>query len=168
MVDTALATVDLSMLDRALESEGHTGSVMDILHSFKIYNAKVGDKPEADKAGKFKIKESGTGTEIYSEGSFTFNPLNVSYFYSGSIYPILADGTYAEKKVFFFTNEFSKFAKKSDTVGLAANNKGVGFFTKGDFEEMIKSPQLNGGENQFYDRKKNADGKPYNGSQLKK
>lgn len=33
---------------------------------------------------------------------------------------------------------------------------------------MIKSPNLNGGENQFFEKKKTFEGKPYNGSQLKK
>ena len=44
MVDTttqALATMNLDMLDAAAQSEGHTSSVMDILHNFKVYNAKV-------------------------------------------------------------------------------------------------------------------------------
>lgn len=169
MSDTqAVATMNMDMLDRATKSDGATSSVMDMLHNFKVYNPKIGSEPEAEKAGKFRIVESVTKDELFLEGPFTFNVLNVSYFYSGSIYPLMENGTYADDKVFFFTNEFSKFAKKTDTVGLAAKNKAIGYFQKGEFENMIKSPNLNGGENQFFEKKKDFEGKPYNGSQLKR
>lgn len=166
MTGTEIATVNLDMLDRAGKSEGQSSSVMDSIHTLKVYNPQIGKPAEAEKAGKFSIREANTGKEELSEGPFTFNVLDVSFFYSGSIYPILPSGAFAEEKVFFFTNEFSKFAKKTDTVGLAAGRSPVGFFQKGDFENVIKAPQLNGMENQFYERKKDKDGRPYNSSQL--
>lgn len=163
-----VATINMDMLDRALKTEGGTESVMNMLHNFKVYNPKMGTDIDPDKAGKFRIIESVTGNELFLDGPFKFNPLNVAFFHSGSIYPLMDNGTYADEKVFFFTNEFGKFAKKTDTVGLAAKNKAIGFFQKGEFENMIKSPNLNGGDNQFFEKKKTFEGKPYNGSLLKK
>lgn len=113
---TSVANINLDMLDRAATSEGRTPSVMDNIHTFKIYNPAPNTKAEAEKAGKFSLKAANTGTETFVEGVFKFNILDVSYFYSGSIYPLLDNGAYGEDKIFFFTNEFGKFAKKVDTI----------------------------------------------------
>lgn len=169
MGDKALATVNMDMLNRAVQEDTGSGSsVMDKIHTVKIYNPKPGDAADPAYDGMFIIKPAGGGEQEVVEGPVMFNPISVTFFHSGEIYPIDQDGIMSDDKIFFTTSEFNKFTKKTDVIGLAAKGKGVGFFTKGDFEEMIRSPRMNGGTNQFYERKKAADGKPYDSSYLSK
>lgn len=164
----AVATVNLDMLDRAVEENVGTSNVMDSIHNFKIYNPKIGDDVDQDKANKFRILEAGKQEPVFEEGPFTFNPLDIAYAYSGAVYPLLENGTYADTKVFFSTSEFGKFAKKTDVLGFSANSKGIGFFEKAQLELMLRTPALNGSDNHFYAKKKDKDGKPYNSSEINK
>jgi len=113
---TELATVDLDMLDRAESESGGSASVMSGIINLKIYNPKIGEDAEANKSNKFKVTEPGKMEPIFEEGPFTFNPLDIAYAYSGAVYPIMENGTYASDKVFFSTSEFGKFAKKTDVI----------------------------------------------------
>ena len=164
---TAVATVNMAMLDRA-EADSGTSSVMDQIHTLKIYNPAPGEPAEADKAGKFKLVQANTREEVYLEGDIKFNVLGIAYNYTGKIYPVLPNGEIADEEVFFTTSEFGKFDKKVDPIGLATKGKGYAFFAKGEFEAMIKAPTLNGMTNQFYDKKKDKDGKPYHSTLLRK
>lgn len=162
--------INLDMLDRAEEeaSQGGTGNIMSTIHNLKVYNPKLNTPIEEDKANKFKIVEANKSEELFIEGELVFNPLDVAYAYSGAVFPLLENGTYADTKVFFSTSEFGKFAKKTDVIGFSANNKGFGFFEKAQLENMLKTPGLNGKENHFYEKKKNAEGVPYAGSVISK
>ena len=169
MTDKAVATVNTAMLDAAIASDSvWISSVMDNIHTLKIYNPRIGDPIEEDKAWKFKLKVANTWVEELLEGPMVFNPLSIAYFWSGSVYPILPDGSFASDKVFFTTNEFGKFTKKTDTIWVAAKWTALWFFTKEHFEKMIKCKTLNWAENQFYDRKKDKDWKPFDWSLLNK
>ena len=164
-----VAVIDTRMLDAAVSSGGAGySSVMDDIHTVKIYNPPIGENPDPAQALTFKVKTAVSGEETNWNETFSFNPVKVNYFYSGSIYPIDENGLTSDDKVFFTTSEFGKFAKKTDTIGLSANGQPVGFFTKGDFEAMIRTPMINGKINQFYERKKDSTGKPYDASQLVK
>lgn len=163
----AMVATNTSMLDKASKEAGFE-SVMDVIHNFKVYNPRIWEPVDESKANKFKLVEANTKTELYLDWKFTFNPLSVSYFYSWNIFPILDNWDYSQDKVFFSTNEFGKYTKKTDTIWLSAWWKLIWFFTKWEFEEMIKSPQLNGKVNQFFEKKKDKEWKPYNGSLLRK
>lgn len=164
---TAVATVDLGMLDAAVEEGGFRDPMNDI-HTIKVYNPQIGTPVDETKAFTFAVKEGLTGDRTNWRDVITFNPIKVAYVWSGSIYPILEDGTTAKDKVFFSTSEFGKFAKKTDVIGLTANGKLVGSFTKGDFEALIHTPSLNGKINQFYERKTDKDKRPYDSTYLSK
>lgn len=163
-----MAELNLAMLNRAEEEGSKSKSIMDTIHTLKIYNPPIGDKPDPEKAMKFKLVEKDTGEESFFDGPVTFNILDVAFFYSGSLYPIQEDGGFAEDKMFFYTNEFGKYTKNEDTVGLATMGKPIGFFKKGDFQKFLICPMLNGKPNQFYDQKKDKDGKPYASSHISK
>ena len=163
-----MTELNMAMLDRAEEEGSKSKSVMDTIHTLKIYNPPIGDKADPEKAMKLKMVEKDTGEETFFEGPITFNILDVSYFYSGSLYPIQADGGFAEDKMFFYTNEFGKYAKNEDTIGLATMGKPIGFFKKGEFQKFLVSPMLNGKQNQFYEQKKDKEGKPYASSYISK
>jgi len=164
----AVATVNTAMLDKAVASDNGIKSVMDNIHTIKVYNPRIGEPIDESKAWKFKIKLANTWEEVYTDKDIMFNPLNVSYFWSGSVYPVLDNWSFAEEKIFFTTNEFWKYAKKVDTIGLVAKGKVVWFFTKEDFEKMIRTKKLNWQENQFYDRKKDKEWKPFDWTLLNK
>jgi len=167
MNDKAVANVSTGMLDQAVEFDKKGfSSVMDGIHTLKIYNPRIGDPIEEDKAWKFKLKVANTWVEEFIDGPIVFNPLSVRYFYSWHIYPILDNGTVANEKITFYTNEYGKYLKKTDTIGLAAKGKSLWFFSKEDFKAMIKARTLNGRDNQFYDRKKDREWKPFDGSLL--
>lgn len=165
---TEIVEVDLEMLDRAIEENVGTSNVMNGIINFKLYNPKIGKDIEEDKANKFRVVEPGKSDPVYEEGPFTFNPLDIAYAFSGAVYPLLDNGTYADTKVFFSTSEFGKFAKPTDVLGFSANSKGIGFFQKAQLELMLRTPKLNGNENHFYLKKKDKDDKPYNASEISK
>lgn len=167
MVDktTAVATVNMAMLDRA-EAESSVDSVMSSIHSLRVYNPAPGTPADPEFAGKFRFIEANTGNESAMEWPLSFTPLSITYSYSGKIYPRDADGNVADKDVFFTTSEFGKFTKRTDTIWLSTKGKGYAFFDKEGFEGMIKSPTLNGSVNHFYESKKDVNGKPYDGSAL--
>lgn len=165
---TAVANVNVASLNRAVEeSSGGSASPMTKLHTVKIYNPEPGKPADPVKDGKFVIKLADNKGEALVEGPLCFSPLSITAFYSGSLYPIdPVTMQRSDDKVFFYTNEFSRFAKKTDTIGLASKGKAIGFFEKGLFEQMIKAPRLNGTINQFYETKKDSKGKPYDSSAL--
>lgn len=167
---TAVANVNMGMLDRAEQDQVGTGisNVMDEIYTLKVYNPRIGDEADPEKAGKFVVVKPNSKEEELFEGTVRINPLDIKFFYAGSLYQVDKDGKQGDNKVFFSTNEFGKFSKKSDTIGLSANSKGIGFFTKGDFEKMIKTPLINGNDNQFFEKKKDTAGKFYNSSVMQK
>lgn len=157
----------MAMLDRA-EADSGTSSVMSCLHTLKIYNPAPNTPVDPEKAWKFKLKEANTGEEIFLEGDIKFNVLSVSYNFTGNIYPIKPNGEISDEEVNFSSSEFGKYEKKTDVIGISAKWKPWAFFSKGEFEEMIKSPTVNEMTNQFYDKKKDVDGKPYHGTLLRR
>lgn len=163
----AVATVDMSMLDAAEQNAGFSDPFDDI-HTIKVYNPKIGDPIDEAKAFSFTVKEAVTGTVNQWRDIVTFNPIKVSYVWSGSIYPIDEKGVTAKEKVFFTTSEFGKFTKKTDVIGLSTGGKCIASFTKGDFEAFIKTPLIGMKTNQFYERKKDKDGRPYDSTYLSK
>lgn len=163
----AVATVDLSMLDAA-EQAGGFSDPFDDIHTIKVYNPKIGDPVDETKAFTFTVKEAVTGTVNQWRDIVTFNPIKVSFVWSGSIYPIDEKGQAAKDKVFFSTSEFGKFAKKTDAIGLTANGKLVGSFLKGEFESFIRTPLIGMKTNQFYERGKDKEGRPYDSTLLSK
>lgn len=169
MVDntTAVATVNMAMLDRA-EADSSSASVMSCIHKLKIYNPAPGTDADPAKANKYILIEANTGNEILLEGEINFTPLAIGYQYTGKIYPTLEDWSISDDEVSFNSSEFGKFDKKIDTIGISAKGKPWAFFTKGEFEKMIKCPMLNGTVNQFYEKKKDKDGVPYHGTLLRK
>lgn len=164
----AVTTVNLDSLRRAQEEAGGPASPMSKFHTLKIYNPEPNKPADPEKDGKFILKLADNKGEVLIEGPIAFSPLDVKVFYAGSVYPIDPETGIrsVENKVFFYTNEFGKYAKKTDVIGLAAKGKALGFFNKGEFEQMIKSPRLNDVTNQFHDSKKDSKGVPYDGSAL--
>lgn len=171
MTTTEVSPVDnaamMAMLDRA-ETDSGTSSVMNCLHTLKIYNPAPNTVADPEKAWKFKLKEANTGEEVLLEGDIKFNVLSVSYNWNGGIYPVKPNGEIADEEVFFSSSDFGKFEKRTDAIGLAVKGKAYAFFTKGEFETMIKTPNLNGMPNQFYEKKKDSSGKPYHGTLLRR
>lgn len=157
----------MAMLDRAEQDSG-TSSVMSCIHTLKIYNPAPGDIPDPEKAGKFKLKEANTGDEKLLEWEIKFNVLSIAYNWTGGIYPTHPDGSISDEEVVFSSSEFGKYEKRTDVIGLSVKGKAYAFFTKGEFETMIKTPMLNGITNQFYDKKKDKEGKPYHGTLLRR
>ena len=164
---TAVANINMAMLDRA-ESDSGSASVMSCIHTLKIYNPAPGEIADPEKAGKFKIKEANTWEEVFLEWDIRFNVLSISYSWSWGIYPTHPDGTISDEEVVFSSSEFGKYEKRTDAIGLSMKWKSYAFYTKGEFETMIKTPMLNGITNQFYDKKKDKDGKPYHSTLLRK
>jgi len=160
-------TAMMAMMDRA-ESDSGISSVMSCLHTLKIYNPAPGDIPDPEKAGKFKLKEAVTGDEKLLEWEIKFNVLSIAYNWTGGIYPTHPDGSISDEEVVFSSSEFGKYEKRTDIIGLSVKGKAYAFFTKGEFETMIKTPMLNEITNQFYDKKKDKEGKPYHGTLLRK
>jgi len=170
---TALQNVNMAMLDRAVEEGSGSESVLSVLDSVKVYNPAPNTPAEPDKAGKIKIKLAGTvdaggDKEVYIDGPLTFTPLSIVFTISGSIYPRLENGELSADEYFFYTSEFHKFTKRTDTIGLACKGKPIGFYTKAEFEQMLKTPMLNGMKNQFYKEKEDINHKPYDSSRLDK
>lgn len=160
-------TAMMAMMDRAEQDSG-TSSVMSCLHTLKIYNPAPGDIADPEKAGKFKLKEANTGEEKLLEWEIKFNVLSIAYNWTGGIYPTHADGSISDEEVVFSSSEFGKYEKRTDPLGLSVKGKAYAFFTKGEFETMIKTPMLNGVPNQFYEKKKDKEGKPYHGTLLRR
>lgn len=169
MGNTSVSAVNVGMLQRAVATDSVGGSsVMDKIGTLKIYNPKPGTAADPALAGSFLYKALGQTEFSPLQGPLVFNPLSVTFFYAGEVYPIDDNGNVSDDKIFFTTSEFGKYTKKTDTIGLAAGGKKVGFFTKEGFESMIRTPRLNGQINQFYERKKDSVGKPYDSSYLNK
>jgi hypothetical protein len=157
----------MAMMDRA-EQESGWSSVMSQIHTLKIYNPAPGDLADPEKAGKFKLKEAVTGDEKYLEWEIKFNVLSIAYSWTGGIYPTHPDGSISDEEVVFSSSEFGKYEKRIDPIGLSVKGKAYAFYTKGEFETMIKTPMLNGVPNQFYEKKKDKDNKPYHGTLLRR
>ncbi len=171
--NTALQNINFDMLDRAVQEDNSFESVLSSLNTIKVYNPAPNEKADPEKAGKIKVKlvasvDAGGEREIYIDGPLTFTPLSIVFTLSGSIYPRFADGTLSDEEYYFYTSEFHKFTKRTDTIGLATKGQALGFFTKNAFEEMIRTPMLNGVKNQFYKEKEDINKKPYDGSRLDK
>ncbi len=107
--------------------------------------------------------------------------LSISYNWSGDIYPTGPDGSISDEEVKFTSSEFGKYEKRTDPIGIFAKKYGAMFYTKSEFEAMIKSPMLRVLQNpkdpnskyidiptQFYEKKKDKDGKPYHGTLLRR
>ena len=173
MSTTELQNINLAMLDMAVtEDTAGYQSVMSALSTVKIYNPAPNEKADPAKAGKIRIKLSGTpeaggGKEVYVDGPLIFTPLSIQFVYNGQIFPRI-DGRVADEEAFFTTSEFHKYTKKTDIIGLAAKGQVIGFFEKGQFEQMIRTPSLNGNRNEFYKEKEDMKGRPYDGSRLDK
>ena len=135
---TAVANINMAMLDRA-ESDSGSASVMSCIHTLKIYNPAPGEIADPEKAGKFKIKEANTWEEVFLEWDIRFNVLSISYSWSWGIYPTHPDGTISDEEVVFSSSEFGKYEKRTDAIGLSMKWKSYAFYTKGEFETMIKS-----------------------------
>ena len=159
--------VNMEALQRAASESSGPSSPLSQISRLKIYNPEPGKTADPEKDGKFVLLLAHNGGEAVVEGPIKFIPLDIVINYSGSIYPINEEtGLRSDDKVFFYSNEFSRFSKKDEVIGLAAKGQVVGYFKKGDFEKMIKTPILNGRPNHFFEEKKNAEGKPYASSAL--
>lgn len=173
MVDasTAVANINLSMLDSAVENDVSHVSVLDKLNCLRVYNPKPGTDVEPEKANKFFLKTT-DGKEEYIEGPLNVTIFSILYTTQGEVYFRDKDGKVREDKNFITTSEYNRFTKKDDTVGVASQGKVLGFYRKGEFEEMIRKEQIdiNGsvGKNPFYVEKEDVNGKPYDGSRLSK
>lgn len=172
-MSTGVQNINLAMLDMALtEDTSSYSSVFSGLDVIKVYNPAPNELPDMQKAGKIRIKLGGTADaggqkEVYVDGPLYFTPLSIQMQYTGNIFPRV-NGVVSDEQVYFYTSEFHKFTKRTDVIGLAAKGQPLGFFAKGAFEEMIRTPMLNGNRNEFYEEKKDMKGKPYDGSRLDK
>lgn len=170
---TSVQNINLAMLDMAVsEDTSSFSSVLSGLDTIKIYNPAPNELPDSEKAGKIRIRLGGTADaggqrDVYVDGPLYFTPLSIQMQYTGNIFPRV-NGIVSDEQVYFYTSEFHKFTKRTDVIGLAAKGQPLGFFAKGAFEEMIRTPMLNGNRNEFYEEKKDMKGKPYDGSRLDK
>lgn len=156
-----VATFNAAMMSQ-IEDEQGTVSPLAELATLKVYNPKMGAVADPELAGKFKLTTPDKQEHIL-DGEIELNILEYAFFYSGEFFP-----DNGSEKVFAITSEFGPFAKKTDTLDLIIDKKYVGKFERGQFEEMIKSPTLNGGRNYFHTVKKNVEGRPYDSSEMTK
>lgn len=174
MTNTEVAVINSAMLDRG-SSFDKEPSVMDSIHKIKMYNANTFSKDpkdhEVDKelAGKLRLVEAWTGEIKYIDSWFKADILTVCKVKSGNVYvlddfgDVVKDEKWNSKKGFFYTNEYSVFTRKTDTLGFKQmGQKPLGFYVKQDLEEMLRSKKLNGKDNPFWKQGKKKDGEPYN------
>lgn len=173
MVDasTAMANINMSMLDSAVESDVSHVSVLDKLNCLRVYNPKPGTDAEADKTHKFYLK-SPDGKESYIDGPLNITVFSILYTTQGEVYFRDKDGKVRDEKNFITTSEYNRFTKRDDTIGVSSKGSVLGFYKKWEFEEMIRKEQIviDGvpGKNPFYSEKEDVNGKPYDGSKLSK
>lgn len=169
----AVATMDSSMLDDGTKTN-RTPSVYDVLHKVSIYNPDYsrGETMDTTKQWLFKIKEAQTWEEKLIN-PFKFNLLAVTKVMSGNIELLnewgdtLKNSKWETIKQYFYTNEFSQFTKKTDTIWFRNMTSKPRFFTKEDLTKMVMCPKINGKDNPFYEKKKKVDGSSYNSTVLK-
>lgn len=156
-------TFDASMM-QDLEAGQGQASPFSELATLKVYNPKVGEKPDPELVGKFRLITSDKVEHII-DAPVEVNILDYAYFFSGEFFQETPEGP---KKVYAYTNEFGPYHKNIDPISFIIDGQHIGSFEKGKFTQMIRTKKLNGQENYFYDKKKKSDGTPYDGSLIER
>lgn len=171
MVDeTAIAVgIDASMIARSVHTEREP-SILDTIHKVKIYNPNWfnNEVMDADKKGKLILTEANTWEEKIIE-PFKFWLISNYKVISWSIpmldelWDTIVDSKWKPVKKYFYTNQFYKFTKNTDTIWFRSSDKNSEplWFIKQDLLTMIKTPNLNGKPNPFYKQGIKSDGSKY-------
>lgn len=166
----AVATINPAMLARSQMSSNRTPTALDALHKVKVYNPNYFKNEEMDmlKKGRFIVTEAGTGNEIDIEWPLTVDVLGVYKVDSGNIIvldeyadPILKNGEQIKK--YYYTNFYHKFLKQTDSLCFRSTSQTEPALrmTKAEYQSLVKTRNMNGNPNPFFEEKKKANGEKY-------
>lgn len=166
----AVATINPAMLARSQMSSNRTPTALDALHKVKVYNPNYFKNEEMDvlKKGRFLVTEAGTGTEVDIEWPLTVDVLALYKVDSGNIIvldeyadPVMKNGEQVKK--YYYTNFYHKFLKQTDDICFRSTspNEPALKMTKAEYQSLIKTRNMNGMPNPFFEEKKKANGEKY-------
>lgn len=167
MADTALTTIDPSMLGRETTADfASEPTILNSIHRVYIYNPNYnkGEQMDPLKEWKFKVKVAITGEEVIID-SFSFWLIDVvkvtswEVTYKDEYWDAIINNGKAAKD-YYYTNEYPASFFKADSVVWFRKMKtgsDILYFKKRDLSNLLRLPKVNWVVNQFSEVKNKMD-----------